>query len=58
MLKKLGAPSFLVAALCGYMVMMTPDWKNELHAQAGYYDNFDINATYKGSTVKERAAAE
>lgn len=52
MLKKLGAPSFLIAAVCGYLVMMTPDWKSELHAQSGYYE-LNIDGTYKGSAVRE-----
>ena len=51
MLKKLGAPSFLIAAVCGYLVMMTPDWKSELHAQSGY--ELNIDGTYKGSAVRE-----
>jgi hypothetical protein len=50
MLKKFGAPSFLIAALCGYMALFTPDWKSDLHAAAGDY-NLDSN--YKGSSIKE-----
>ena len=50
MLKKLGAPSFLIAAVCGYLALFTPDWKSELHAQAGEYN---LNADYKGSSIKE-----
>ena len=49
MLKKLGAPSFLIAALCGYLALFTPDWKSELHAQAGVYN---LNGNYKGSSIK------
>lgn len=52
MLKKLGAPSFFLAAVCGYIALMTPDWKSELHAQAGYYI-LDLDGTYKGSSVSE-----
>ena len=50
MLKKLGAPSFMIAALCGYLALFTPDWKSELHAQAGQYY---LNGNYKGSSIKE-----
>ena len=48
MLKKLGAPSFLIAALCGYLALFTPDWKSDLHAQAGEYN---LDGNYKGSTI-------
>ena len=44
-MKKLIAPSFVVAVLCGYMALFTPDWKSELHAQAGYYP---LDAQYDG----------
>ncbi len=50
MLKKLGAPSFLIAALCGYLALFTPDWKSELHAQAGEYN---LDGSYKGASIKE-----
>ncbi|HQQ63610.1 MAG TPA: hypothetical protein PLF22_08550 [Pseudomonadales bacterium] len=50
MLKKLGAPSFLIAAVCGYLALFTPDWKSELHAQAGEYN---LNGSYHGSSIKE-----
>lgn len=50
MLKKFGAPSFLIAALCGYLALFTPDWKSELHAQAGEYN---LDGNYKGSRINE-----
>jgi len=50
MLKKFGAPSFLIAALCGYLALFTPDWKSDLHAQAGEYN---LDGNYKGTTIKD-----
>lgn len=56
MLKKLGAPSFLIAALCGYLALFTPDWKTELYAQAGEY--YLLDGDYKGSSIKESQSVQ
>lgn len=45
-MKKLYFSLALVAAVLAF----TPDWKNELHAQAGEYQ---FNSAYKGSAVSE-----
>jgi hypothetical protein len=55
MLKKMGAPSFLIAALCGYLALFTPDWKSELHAQAGEYY---LDGNYKGSSISESQSVQ
>jgi len=45
MLKLKNTAMFLVAALCGYLALMTPDWKAELIASAGpgYQTNVDAD---------------
>jgi hypothetical protein len=45
MLKLKNTAMFLVAALCGYLALMTPDWKAELIASSGpgYQSNVDAD---------------
>jgi hypothetical protein len=60
MLKLKNSAMLVVAALCGYLALMTPDWKSDLVASIGSaYGEGDINGdaipelTFRNETTKE-----
>lgn len=47
--------SIFVLAIMSAVLAFTPNWKNQLHAQAGEYQ---LNSNFKGSTVKDDQSAQ
>ena len=42
--------SILTLAVMAIALSLTPDWKSDLHAQAGSYT---LDGNYKGSSIKD-----
>jgi hypothetical protein len=57
MFKSKTSAMFVVAALCGYLALMTPDWKSELQARSGAYSSGLDSADLTGEFFLYDAAA-